>query len=233
MSGSSTDTARVVRRPGWPELAVGLGVAGIAVVPLLVNGWMPSDPVAAGLLLTAWSGIAGLAGFAAAAALRLRSLAAFGVRRTTLRWVLLGIVGGVAAFLLKGVVNVGVIAVTGLDEDPQGGYHDAAGGGLLPLVLTFAFLAVLTPIGEELLFRGVVTTVMLRLGPIVGVVGSSVVFALVHGVNLATPGAFVVGLVAAELLRRSGSIWPAVIVHGVNNLALPLLALVVGAADLA
>jgi len=44
------------------------------------------------------------------------------------------------------------------------------------------------------------------------------IFALVHGINIVFPTALVMGLVGAELLRRSGSVWPAVIVHVVINL---------------
>jgi uncharacterized protein len=40
----------------------------------------------------------------------------------------------------------------------------------------------------------------------------------------------VVGIIAAEMMRRSGSIWPAVAVHAVNNLALPMLVLLTGTA---
>jgi membrane protease YdiL (CAAX protease family) len=96
-------------------------------------------------------------------------------------------------------------------------------------VLTFVFLAVLTPVGEEFFFRGVITNALLRYGPVVGVLSSSVVFALFHGINLALPSALVVGIIAAELMRRSGSIWPAVLVHTVNNLGLPLAVLITGA----
>jgi hypothetical protein len=42
-----------------------------------------------------------------------------------------------------------------------------SGGGVLPLILTFLFLAVLTPIGEKFLFR-VVANALLRYGPVVG-----------------------------------------------------------------
>ena len=76
----------------------------------------------------------------------------------------------------------------------------------------------LTPLGEELLFRGVVTTALLRYGPIVAVVGSAVIFAVAHGFNTVFPAALVVGLITAEIYRRSGSIWPAVVVHAVHNL---------------
>ncbi|WP_208007731.1 CPBP family intramembrane glutamic endopeptidase [Labedella endophytica] len=217
-------------RPGWPEVLVGLAL-GAAVVLLLVVApdTVSADPVVWGLILAAAAGVAGLIGFGGAVLTRRRPLQAFAIRRTSGRWILLGIVFGIVAFVLKGLVNTVVSAVAGALEDPQGSYYDAAGGGLLPLVLTFLFLAVLTPIGEEFLFRGVITNALLRYGPLVGVVGSSIIFALFHGINLALPSAFVVGLVAAEVMRRSGSIWPAVIVHSVNNLALPILAIVLRA----
>jgi membrane protease YdiL (CAAX protease family) len=180
-------------------------------------------------VVSAWSGIAGLAGFAAAVLVRRRPLAAFGVRRTTWRWMLAGVAGGVVALVAKSALTYAVTAVTGYGSDPQGTYYDAAGGGALALVLTVLFLSVLTPIGEEFLFRGVLTNALLRYGPVVGVVGGAVVFALFHGVNIILPAAIMVGLVAGELMRRSGSIWPAVAVHTVNNLALPLLVLFTGA----
>jgi membrane protease YdiL (CAAX protease family) len=227
-----TSTTRPTR-PGWPEVVVGLlaMAAATAVIPL-VRGPLALDshPVAAGLFLAAWSGVVGLVGFTAAALIRIRSLGAFGVRRTTWRWMGLGAAAGVVAFLLKGLVNWAVIAVAGPVPDPQGPYQAAAGGGVLPLVLTFVFLAVLTPVGEELLFRGVITNALLRYGPVVGVLSSSAIFALAHGINIALPTAFVVGIIAAELMRRSGSVWPAVAVHTVNNLGLPVFVMIAGAA---
>ncbi|MER5650610.1 CPBP family intramembrane glutamic endopeptidase [Streptosporangium sp. NPDC002524] len=217
-------------RPGWPEIVVGLlaAAAAIAVTPFFGPLGLKSDAVAYGLVLAAWSGVVGLVGLAAAALIRIRSWGAFSVRRTTWRWMGIGVVAGVVAFLLKGVVNYAVITLTGFDADPQGSYYDAAGGGVLPLILTIAFLSVLTPIGEEFLFRGVVTNALLRYGPVVGVLSSSVVFALFHGINIAMTTAFVVGVIAAEAMRRSGSIWPAVAVHVVNNMGLPLFVLITG-----
>lgn len=217
-------------RPGWAEIAVGLLALVAATAVLLLFGplGMDLDPVPYGLVVAAWSGVAGLAGFGAAVLVRIRSLGAFSVRRTTWRWMGIGVLGGVAALVVKGVLTSGLTALTGLGSDPQGMYYDAAGGGALPMVLTLLFLAVLTPIGEEFLFRGVVANALLRYGPVTGVLSSSVVFALFHGVNIVLPAALVVGAVAAEAMRRSGSIWPAVAVHAVNNAALPLLVLLTG-----
>ena len=88
----------------------------------------------------------------------------------------------------------------------------------MTVLLATLHMGVLTPIGEEFLFRGVVTTALLRYGPFIGVVGSTVIFALLHGINMILPAALVAGLVTGEVFRRSGSIWPAVIVHVVFNL---------------
>lgn len=46
---------------------------------------------------------------------------------------------------------------------------------------------------------------------------SAAVFAVAHGINYILPVAFVVGVVAALLLRRTGSVWPGVVVHGTYN----------------
>lgn len=216
-------------RPGWPEIIVGLGMTGVAMLVLvLLKPVLPTDPVSYGLILAVWSAGIGFVGFGAAVAVRFRSLAPFGVRRTTLRWMLIGLAWGVAAFLLKGVVNLAVTALTGFDEDAQVPFHDAGNGGALALIVTAVLLALFVPVGEELLFRGVVMRGLLRYGAVVAVLASSVVFALFHGINMALPTALVVGIIAAEMARRSGSIWPAVAVHVVNNLGLPLFVLFLG-----
>jgi membrane protease YdiL (CAAX protease family) len=226
---STTDrtdrTTHIHQRPGWPEITAGLltMLAAIVAVPLLGVVGLDTNPVVYGVILTAWSGGTALLGFAVAALVRIRSWGAFNIRRTTWTWMAIGVGVGIVAFLLKGVVNWAIIALTGFDETPQGPYYDAAGGGVLPLILTVLFLSILTPLGEEFLFRGVVANALLRYGPVVGVLGSSVIFALFHGINIALPTALVIGIFAAEIMRRSGSIWPAVAVHTVNNLGLPAL----------
>jgi uncharacterized protein len=216
------DTRRSIT-PGWTEILVGL--AGLAVVafglPFLLNLTRVNDqlsPVVYGLFLAALSGVAGLAGFVAADRIRIRDWTAFGIVRTSTRWLLLGIAGGLLAFLLARLAAAGLYYLAGPGDDIQAPYRDAAQGGLLTVVLSILFLAVLTPIGEEFLFRGVITTALLRYGALIGVIASSVIFALAHGLNSAFLTALIVGLVAAELRRRSGSIWPAVLVHVVNNL---------------
>ncbi|MBD2531826.1 CPBP family intramembrane metalloprotease [Nostoc flagelliforme FACHB-838] len=87
-------------------------------------------------------------------------------------------------------------------------------------------LGLVTPLGEELLFRGVITNALLHYGSFIGVLGSTLIFALMHGFNTVFPAALVVGLVTAEVYRRSGSVWPAVVAHTVVNLpTIPVMVL--------
>lgn len=215
---TSPKTARPVS-PGWPEIVVGI-VAMAAVgfgLPFLASGQLDLTSPLGGALLACLSGVAGLAGFAAAAALRRRSWQSFGVRRTSARWIWLGVAGGVLALLAKGLLTPLFLMLTDAPTDTQAGYAAGASSGPWLLVLTAIGLVVLTPIGEEFLFRGVVTTGLLRYGPVIATLGSAVIFALLHGINVVLPAALIVGIITAELRRRSDSVWPGVVVHAFNN----------------
>ena len=235
---TSPDTTRTTAstgpRPGWIELIVGLAVmALIAFVLAPQLGRLDMSGPTAGILSGVVSGGGGLLAFFAAALVRRCPWDAFGVRRTTTRWMMIGLAAGLVAFVARALTVYLISLVIDLEEGTQASYAAAAGAGAgaLSLALTMLTLAVLTPLGEEFLFRGVVTTVLLRYGALVGVVGSAVVFALMHGVNEVLPAAVIVGLIAAELYRRSGSIWPGVLMHALYNaISLALLALAAMAA---
>ncbi|MER5674749.1 CPBP family intramembrane glutamic endopeptidase [Pseudonocardia alni] len=214
-------------RPGWVEIIVGVAVLAAVAYGLgpLVLRTLDPGPLAGGLFLTALSGIAGIAGFAAAVAVRRRPLSGFGIRPTTVRWLLLGVAGALLAFVVSRLLAVGMVLVGLEPENIQGSYTDAGSGGAWSVALSLLFLAVLTPLGEELLFRGVVTSALLRYGAVVGVVGSALVFALAHGLNAVFVTALVVGLVAGELRRRSGSVWPGVVTHLAHNAMAQVVAL--------
>ncbi len=98
----------------------------------------------------------------------------------------------------------------------------AAGIGLrVPLALLAVTLA---PMVEEVLFRGVLLSALARrwTGP-VAVLGSALLFAFAHLPDLdfnflAMPELLVLGLALAWLRLRSGSLWPAILAHGLHNL---------------
>lgn len=95
----------------------------------------------------------------------------------------------------------------------------------MPLRLPLALLVVsVGPLVEELLFRGVLLSALGRhVGSGWAIVISAALFACVHLPDLsflwyALPNLALLGLVLGWLRVQSGSIWPAVFSHGVNNL---------------
>lgn len=225
------DPREDLRRPGWPEIIIGVAVAFLLLsITPVVSGLLPdADMRNRGLLLMCWSVVVPFAGFTAAKLVRSRPLTDFAIRATTRRWLLAAVGIGIAAFLVKGVANMAIMTLTGFEENAQSAFYDSSSSGLLPLVAMVATVSLLVPIGEEFLFRGVLMRGLLRYGAVVAVLGSTMVFAVFHGINMALPSAFVVGLVAAEVTRRCGSIWPAVVIHVVNNLAAPVFVVLGGA----
>ena len=100
-------------------------------------------------------------------------------------------------------------------------------GGNTPLGLRIPLMLVVVSVGplvEELLFRGVLLSALLQRWHVgCAVTLTSLAFALIHLPGLqyqwyALPGLALLALVLAWLRLRSGSIWPAVVAHGVNNL---------------
>lgn len=229
--GATTEptTSSERRSPGLPELLAGLATWSLAVFLLLPQlRVFGLDPAVHGLILTSMSGVVGLVAFAVAYSMRIRSLAAFGVRRVRGRWLLIAAGAGILTLVVKSLASAAWIMASGDTSNPQSQYAQGASGGLAFLILATLFLGVLTPLGEELLFRGVVATALLRYGAIVGVVGSALIFALFHGINSVFPAALIIGLVTAELYRRTHSIWPSVIVHVVVNLPAPVVSVLAG-----
>lgn len=215
--------------PGWPEIFAGAAVYLVSLV--LVAVLLPrieSDAVTGvvGLLV---SGVIGLLAFAVAAGMRIRDLAAFGVRRAKPRHLLVGAALGLGAYVLGAIASLLYMALSGDTENIQTTYQSAAAGGWWMLALALVAGAVITPLGEEAFFRGVVANAMLhRYRAWIAVVASAAIFALAHGINPILPVAFVVGVLTALLLRWSGSIWPGVVLHGVNNAIALLVPVLIG-----
>jgi uncharacterized protein len=124
-------------RPGWLEIIVGLVVyAIVGFVGVSQFKRLGLDPAAYGLILTSWTGVATLIAFAVAARLRVRSLSALGVRRTSVRWLLIGVGVGLVAFVLKSLAILAWVRITGDTNNVQDVYADGSRGGLLFLVLS-------------------------------------------------------------------------------------------------
>ncbi|MBN1674391.1 MAG: CPBP family intramembrane metalloprotease [Kiritimatiellae bacterium] len=85
--------------------------------------------------------------------------------------------------------------------------------------VSFVALILLPALAEEVLFRGVMLRGFLRLYSVrTAVLVSALLFALIHVNPYQMPLSFVLGLVTAWLFIRTRSLWPCILLHGLNNL---------------
>lgn len=205
-------------RPGWPEILIGLVAYALLLFAFaLLMGFLPqNDPVLLGVVGSTAGGFVGVGAFAAAYSLRIRALRPFGFRPVSRRWLVIAAGVGIVGYGLNLIIQFTYLTWFG-SNDPQGILHAAARGGALPFLLSFLGGAIFTPFGEEILFRGVVANALNRYGAFAGVVVSSIIFGLAHGVSVILTVAIMVGVLSAILFRATGSVWPSVVLHCVYN----------------
>jgi len=93
--------------------------------------------------------------------------------------------------------------------------------GFVPLF--FLTLVIAAPVCEEMLFRGFMLEGFSRskIGPVAAVLVTSALWAVVHiqydGWGIAT--IFLTGLLLGAVRLKTGSLWLAMLLHGINNLA--------------
>lgn len=96
------------------------------------------------------------------------------------------------------------------------------------ILLSLEALAVVTPLSEEIMFRGFVLRGLLhRIGPGPAVVATALVFSAFHLEAGTIIPIFLTGLALGWLFVRTGSLWPCIAVHAGQNI-LALLAVRAG-----
>lgn len=215
------------KAPRWPEVLAGGAAYAASFVLVAVLLPLVGDAAVAGVVGLVASGAMGLSALAVAVLIRIRGLSAFGVRRAKPRHLVVAAVLGLVAYVLGTIAAVAYMLVSGNTENVQTSYQAAATAAWWSLALAVVAGAIITPLGEEAFFRGVLANALLaRYRTWIAVIVSAAIFAVAHGINPILPAAFVVGVLTALLFRWSGSIWPGVVLHGVNNataLLVPLL----------
>ncbi|MBA3261770.1 MAG: CPBP family intramembrane metalloprotease [Thermoleophilaceae bacterium] len=195
--------------------AFGLGatpVVGISAEELFVRTLILDVPIIVGtLLLARWL-------------LRARpaDLGLLRPRRADLRY---GLIFGTGLFVAS--IAIGLVQAAAVGKEQQAIAQALLGHrGLAALALDLIAVAVLTPIAEELLFRGVLFGgVRQRLPFIPAAVVATMPFTLVHEPQ-AWPGVFVLGFGLALAYERMRTLWAPIATHAtVNGLPLLLIAL--------
>ncbi|MDX6534976.1 MAG: protease family protein [Gaiellales bacterium] len=212
--------------PWWllpPVSLIALNVASASSAPERKNGIYDADLIA----VAAVSALL-LGGYAVLAAWLSRAdpadILALRPPRQSLRRVAMLVAGSVAVIVVAALVLEPFLHA----EREQGITPERMphGNEWVTLALALVILGLLTPLCEELLFRGLIFAALGRFA----VLGSAVLFALAHGIPELIPPVLVAGLVLGELRRRTGSLWPGVVAHAVVNTGSILVSLLTAAA---
>jgi hypothetical protein len=196
----------------------------------------------AGLMIAAIAGRAGAAGrddllLLTVGLLLFQTLAVLGsiyalvIRKYGLSWADLGLrpverrwyvrAAGIAILLLPVVALVNA-AIPSLTDEPFQNpqlYAVAPNGfSWTNLIVMLAMAGVVAPFSEEVAFRGLLFPWLRdRWGFWPGAIVSSLAFSVLHGVPVLIPALVVIGVVLSFVYQRSGSLWPAIVAHGVFN----------------
>lgn len=84
--------------------------------------------------------------------------------------------------------------------------------------LSFVHHCIAAPVVEELVFRGIIQQLARPLGERQAVALQAVLFAVQHRGPTGMAYALVCGLVLGTLRSRTGSVWPGMLLHMLNNL---------------
>jgi membrane protease YdiL (CAAX protease family) len=89
----------------------------------------------------------------------------------------------------------------------------------LDLVLSILLLAALPAFAEELFFRGVLQRLFIQItrSPWTGIIFTGILFSALHGQFLGFIPRMVLGIVLGALYWYSGSLWPGILAHFLNN----------------
>lgn len=131
------------------------------------------------------------------------------------------------AFLMI-LFGIGICTVANIPSNMVASFQRSMGySGKLPelplnddvivQVLFFITLAVIPPLTEELIFRGVILHGLRQFGDGIAILGSAFLFALYHGNFTQMVFAFPCGLVLAFAVVKTGSLWISILIHFINN----------------
>lgn len=89
---------------------------------------------------------------------------------------------------------------------------------LPPFLLNVVLAAVIVPVFEELIYRGLGFTLLAaQLGDLSAIAFTALTFALAHGIVDGIPVFFVIGAALAFVRSRTSSIYPCMLMHGFFN----------------
>ncbi len=139
----------------------------------------------------------------------------FALRPPARRWRAAGPAAAafVSIFVVAGVLDHFLHAGEEQGLTPSGWDSTRAGA----FAFSFFAVAVLAPVTEELLYRGLGYSLLERFGAVASIGLTGLVFATAHGLVAGLPILWFFGCALAWLRARTGSIYPGIAVHALFN----------------
>jgi uncharacterized protein len=124
-----------------------------------------------------------------------------------------------AEMVLIAVINLSILVATGEFNNPQRDlFNDPTGFSWLNFGLAFVAGAIIAPIVEELVFRGLFYQWLRgRTSVPIAIVLSGLIFGAIHGIPIAFPALALVGMVLAATFQWTGSLWMPIALHFLQN----------------
>ena len=140
-------------------------------------------------------------------------------------------VGWIVASLVTIVVVGGLLGRVLKAGEEQGLVPDRWDGSrAAPFVANFVVVAVLAPLVEEFIFRGIGFHLLSSfVGVVAAVAVTAVAFGLAHGLVIALPVLSLFGAILAWLRWKTDSLYPSMILHGIFNAGALIVAVTVSA----
>ncbi len=89
--------------------------------------------------------------------------------------------------------------------------------GIFGFAISFIAIAIVPALVEEFACRGIILGLLRKHGEGFAIITSSIVFGVMHGNFEQIPFATFAGLIFGYIYVKTNSIWPSVLVHGINN----------------
>lgn len=220
---------------GWRAVAkataliiIGTVVLGVVIVGGTIwfgNELAPDAGMAAGPLFALGIGIYALVALAVylfAVRTQGDGWQRLGLRRFPQGWLLVLPFLALVQLLGMGLINtLLVMPFLGGSEFQNPQIEAITGGGTLTqqdFLLLLLLIAVVAPMAEELFFRGMLYPLLRQRWSAPVAIGiNGLLFSLIHVIPVILPGLFFVGIVLAWVRERSGSLWPCIFLHALQN----------------
>lgn len=226
--------------PGVRHFAVAaglvVGVGGVFVGALLlavqVGGWQPDAGTLIVVLLSGLTLPSAVMVWLVVRRSTVLSAQNVGFHRPS--WRLLHLLWQIPVFYVVAIAVSGVVLTTLFDGGGDAGGVSStaaelqeAGGGAFAVLVLWLLVAVVTPLWEEVLFRGILFQALGARMPwfLAALIGAAV-FAAIHIAPPALAYVFVLGLACCLLFRFHGNLWAPIALHVVNNSVIVLVAAV-------